>query len=126
MDGIVPIAETSSSRTLLAGVLAILYKSCPELNSITRINVPTGKTANVFTMPKWFNILRSGSLKISRDAFFDFGTLLTEIRNMIIGDNEMAHRAFKRMGVRTKFCDVALPNVSASFDELLSPANTMD
>ena len=70
----------------MAGVLAILHKSCLEFNSITRINVPTVKAATVFTMPKWPNILRSCSLKISRDALFDFRTLLTEIRDMIIGD----------------------------------------
>ena len=102
----------------MAGVVAILYKSCAELDSISRINVPTGKTANVFTMLKWFNILRSSSLKSSRDALPDFRALLVEIKDMIAGDNAVAACAFKHMDVRTKFCEVALPNVFTSADEL--------
>ena len=102
----------------MARVLAILHKTCPEFNSITRINVPICKTANVITMLKWLNILRSGSLTIARDALHDFRALLIEIGDMIAGDNEMAAHAFKQLGVRTKFCEVALPNVSTSFDEL--------
>ena len=93
----------------MAGVLAILYKACPELNSIARINVPICKTANVITMLKWLNILRSGSLKIARDAFHDLRALLIEIRKMIAGDDVVSAQAFKQLGFRTKFCEVVPP-----------------
>ena len=83
-----------------------------------KINISIGKTANVFTMLKWFNIMRSGCLRIARDAFFDVRALLIEIRDLINGDNVVATRAFKALGVRTRFCKVALPRFSARFDQL--------
>ena len=102
----------------MAEVLALLHKTCPAFNSITRIYVPICKTANVITMLQWLNILRSGSLKIARDAFHDLRALLIEIRDIIAGDNVVAALAFKQLGVRTKFCEVVPPKVTPSFDHL--------
>ena len=61
------------------------------------INISLDKRANVFTMLKWINIMRTGNLKITRDAVFDFRPLLTEIRNLIIGANVVAARVLKKL-----------------------------
>ena len=102
----------------MAGVLVILHEKHKEHNVITRINIPTGKTANVFTMLKWLNILRRGNLKIARDVLHNIEALLIEIRNIIVIDNEVASRAFRALGARIKFCQVALPQLATPFEQL--------
>ena len=44
-----------------------------------KINIPIGKTANVFSYFKCVNIMSSGNLKIACDAFDDMTKLLIEI-----------------------------------------------
>ena len=102
----------------MAGALAILHKKRKELCAITRISLPTGKTANVIAMLKWLNILRTGSLQLAGDALHDVEVLLLEIRDMIVRDNDVAARALKALGARSEFCKVVPPQVATPFEQL--------
>ena len=108
----------------MAGVRAILYKKYKEFDSITRINIPTRKTANVFTMLNWFNFMRGGSLKIARDELFNSKALLIEIRDMIGGDNVVAARAFRALGVATSAVKLRSHGSSRPLKSLSSLENT--
>ena len=76
----------------MAGALAILHKTRNDFCVMSRIMIPTGKTANDFAMLKWLNILRTGNLMLSENALRNVEVLLCEIRAMIVRDNNaVAH-----------------------------------
>ena len=97
----------------MAGALAILHKKCKE----TRITIPTSNTVNVFTIMKWLNSLRTGSLQLAGDALHDVKVLLIEIRDMIVTDDDVAARAFKPVGARIELFQVVFERVATPFEQ---------
>ena len=74
----------------IAGAVAILHKACRDLCVMTRIVIPTGKAANVFSLLKCLNILRTGNLMLAEDALHNVELLLCEINAMILRDSATA------------------------------------
>ena len=87
----------------MVGAFAILHKTRKDVGVMNRIMIPTGKAANVFSMSKWLNILRTGNLMLAEDALHNVAVLLCEIRAMIVRDNNVAAQVFRAFGVCTEF-----------------------
>ena len=88
-----------------------------------RTTIPTGNAANVYSVLKWLNILRTVNLRLAEDALDNVEVLLCEIRAMIVRDNNVAAQVLRAMGARTEFCKVVHPRVSESFENLRFPGD---
>ena len=103
----------------LAGALAMFHTHRTDLCVMSRIALPTGKAANVYSMLKLLNVLRTGDLMLAENALHNVEVLLIAIRAMIVRDNNVAAQVLRATGVRTEFCKVVHLRVSEPFEDVL-------
>ena len=85
-------------RSKMQGLLSVIDRTATKNSVVVRICMPSGRMANVVSLMKMINCMRTGNFTITEEAMTSLQHLATNLRTIIARDNRMAAAGLKQIG----------------------------
>ena len=98
-------------KEVMSGAIGVIDRAGGQNFFLTRIRMPAGKLANLLSLMKMVNCMRTDNFNVSNEALETVKGLMVDIKRIIENDNTMAAAALEELGANQNPATAKRPNL---------------